>query len=224
MYRVLIIEDDEAIAESIKELLIKWKLEPYLVTDFHDVLGEFAKVNPQLVLLDIMLPFNNGFYWCSQIRLCSKIPIIFLSSASDNMNIVMAMNMGGDDFIAKPFNQEVLAAKVQALLRRSYDFAGTGNLIECNGVVLNLNEMSLVYQECKIDLTKNEFRIMKSLMENRDKIVSRETIMTKLWESDSYIDDNTLTVNINRLRKKLENYGLEELIQTKKGIGYMIKA
>ena len=186
------------------------------------MLGEFAVCDPQLVLLDIRLPFYNGHYWCTQIRQVSKVPIIFLSSVSDNMNIVMAMNMGADDFIPKPFDLEVLTAKVQALLRRSYDFAGSSSMLEHKGMLLNLSDATILYQEQKVELTKNELKILQTLIENKMQVVTRETLMTRLWESDMYVDENTLSVNVNRLRKKLTSIGLEDSILTKKGIGYQI--
>ena len=198
------------------------ELDVCCVEDFSNVVAEFVRFDPQLVLMDITLPFFNGYHWCSEIRKISKVPVIFLSSAADNMNIVMAVNMGADDFIPKPFDLEVLTVKIQAMLRRSYDFAGTGSMLEHKGAILNLNETTLTYQEQKIELTKNEFRILEILMENKEKVVSRETLMTKLWESDNYVDENTLSVNVNRLRKKLEALGLEEFILTKKGIGYRL--
>ncbi|MEG0805020.1 MAG: response regulator transcription factor [Lachnospiraceae bacterium] len=222
MYRILIVEDDNNIADSIEHQLSKWGWEVKAVKDFQNVMAVFSEYEPQLVLLDIMLPFFNGYHWCTQIRKESKVPILFLSSVADNMNIVMAMNMGGDDFIVKPFDIQVLTAKIQAILRRTYDFSGQANLIEHQGAVLNLNRHSLTFQGEKIDLTKNEFGILQQLMEKKGTIVSREVIMAALWESDSFIDENTLTVNMNRLRKKLEGAGLKEFILTKKGIGYMI--
>ncbi|HBA98083.1 MAG TPA: DNA-binding response regulator, partial [Lachnospiraceae bacterium] len=164
----------------------------------------------------------NGYYWCSEIRKISKVPVIFLSSAFDNMNIVMAMNMGADDFIAKPFDLDVLVAKVQAMLRRTYDFRGQTSLLEHNGVILNLEETTLVYNSQKIELTKNEYKILQVLMGNKGKVVSRDSLMEKLWESDSYVDENTLSVNINRLRKKLAGIGLIDFILTKKGTGYRV--
>lgn len=223
MYKILIVEDDTVIANAIKKHIKTWGYEAEYVTDFKDVLTKFVSFQPQLVLLDISLPFYNGFYWCSEIRKVSKIPIIFISSASDNMNIVMAMNMGGDDFIAKPFDLSVLIAKVKAMLRRTYDFAGQSNLIEHEGAILNTSDATLTYNGEKIDLTKNDNRILQILMENKGKIVSRDSIMTKLWESDTYVDENTLTVNITRLRKKLESIGLTDFVLTKKGIGYIIE-
>lgn len=216
------VEDDEIIARSIREHLQAWNYDVCCVEDFSNVVAEFVRFDPQLVLMDITLPFFNGYHWCSEIRKISKVPVIFLSSAADNMNIVMAVNMGADDFIPKPFDLEVLTVKIQAMLRRSYDFAGTGSMLEHKGAILNLNETTLTYQEQKIELTKNEFRIFEILMENKEKVVSRETLMTKLWESDNYVDENTLSVNVNRLRKKLEALGLEEFILTKKGIGYRL--
>lgn len=222
MYRIFLVEDDETIARLIKKHLEKWEYEVSTVQDFGNVLGEFAACDPQLVLLDIRLPFYNGHHWCTQIRQVSKVPIIFLSSVSDNMNIVMAMNMGADDFIPKPFDLEVLTAKVQALLRRSYDFAGSSSMLEHKGMLLNLSDATLLYQEQKVELTKNELKILQTLIENKMQVVTRETLMTRLWESDMYVDENTLSVNVNRLRKKLTSIGLEDSILTKKGIGYQI--
>lgn len=222
MYKIFMVEDDEIIARSIREHLQAWNYDVCCVEDFSNVVAEFVRFDPQLVLMDITLPFFNGYHWCSEIRKISKVPVIFLSSAADNMNIVMAVNMGADDFIPKPFDLEVLTVKIQAMLRRSYDFAGTGSMLEHKGAILNLNETTLTYQEQKIELTKNEFRILEILMENKEKVVSRETLMTKLWESDNYVDENTLSVNVNRLRKKLEALGLEEFILTKQGIGYRL--
>lgn len=222
MYRVLIIEDDMGIAEAIKEQAIKWNIEAKCIKNFRNVLSEFAESDPHLVLLDISLPFYNGYYWCTEIRKISKVPIIFISSASDNMNIVMAMNMGADDFIAKPFDQSVLIAKIQALLRRTYDFASVVPVIEHRGALLHTGDNTLTYQNEKIPLTKNEYRILLSLMENKGKVVSRERLMEQLWETDSFVDENTLTVNVGRLRKKLDSAGLNELITTKFGVGYII--
>lgn len=222
MYRIFIVEDDEVIARSIKEHLKAWDYDVHSVEDFSNVMAELAAFDPQLVLMDITLPFFNGYYWCSEIRKVSKVPVIFLSSASDNMNIVMAVNMGADDFISKPFDLEVLTVKIQAMLRRSYDFAGKSQILEHRGAILNLTETTLTYQEEKVELTRNEFRILQILMENKEEVVSRENLMTKLWESDAYVDENTLSVNVNRLRKKLEVLGLEDFIITKKGIGYRL--
>lgn len=223
MYKILIVEDDRTIADTLQSHFEQWGYEVKCAEDFKNILEELADFSPHLILLDIMLPFFNGFHWCQRIREFSKIPILFLSSASDNMNIVMAMNMGGDDFVEKPFDLNVLTAKVQALLRRSYSFQGNISIIEHAGLLLNLSDASALYEGVKIDLTKNEYKILQCLMEFAGRIVPREDIITKLWEDDSFIDDNTLTVNMTRLRKKLEKVGLKDLILTKKGIGYMMK-
>lgn len=223
MYRILIVEDDNVIARAIKSHIETWGCEALCVTDFRNVTSQFAAYNPHLVLLDISLPLFNGYHWCSEIRRISKVPIIFISSTSDNMNIVMAMNMGADDFIAKPFDLSVLTAKVQAMLRRTYDFAGHTGLLEHRGAILNTGDATLTYNGEKIELTKNDYKILQLLFENKGKTVSREAIMSRLWESDSFVDENTLTVNITRLRKKLESAGLEDFIVTKKGIGYMVE-
>lgn len=224
MYKILIVEDDETIAGGLKTHLEKWNYQTECMTDFKDVMGKFLEFEPQLVLLDIVLPFFNGFHWCQEIRKISKVPIIFLSSANDNMNIVMAMNMGGDEFIEKPFDLNVVTAKVQAVLRRTYEFRGTADIMEWNGAILNLADATVLYQDQKLELTKNEFKILQILLENTGKIVSRESIMTRLWDSNEFIDDNTLTVNVARLRKKMEQIGLGGKIITKKGIGYMVEA
>lgn len=223
MYRLLIIEDDKGIAEAIKVQAKMWDLEVHCITDFHNVMAEFAKFNPHIVLLDIALPFFNGYHWCNEIRKVSRVPIIFISSSSDNMNMIMAMNMGADDFIAKPFDQSVLMAKLQALLRRTYDFGASVPVLEHRGALLNIGENTLTYEEEKLSLSKNEFRIMLSLMENKGKIVSREKLMEHLWETDSFVDENTLSVNMNRLRKRLDSVGLNNFITTKFGMGYLIE-
>ena len=222
MYRIMIVEDDEVIANAIRQHLVSWGMEAFCVQDFSDVLTEFAATGPQPVLMDIHLPFFNGYHWCQEIRKVSKVPVLFLSSASDNMSIIMAVNMGGDDVIAKPSDLNVLTAKVQALLRRTYEFAGTANLLEHKGAILNKENGILTYQGEKIELTKNEWRILQVLIEHNGKAVSRDTLMMRLWESDSFIDDNTLTVNVTRLRRKLEEIGLSDYIQTKKGVGYLL--
>ncbi|KAB1435917.1 response regulator transcription factor [Candidatus Galacturonibacter soehngenii] len=222
MYQILIVEDDKIIESALIESLTRWGFSAVGVKDLSNVMKQFHQVKPQIVLMDISLPFYNGYYWCSEIRKISKIPIIFLSSHSENMDIVMAINMGGDDYITKPFPMEVLVAKVQALLRRTYDYRPQTNQLEHKGAVLDLNDASLYYQDEKIELTKNEFRILEILMKNKNEVVSRERIMKKLWDNDSFIDDNTLTVNMNRLRRKLEGKGLNGFIETKKGLGYIV--
>ena len=222
MYKIMIVEDDSAIAGAIARHMESWGCTVHCAENFQKVLGEFVAFDPQLVLLDISLPFYNGFHWCNEIRRLSKVPIIFISSASDNMNIVMAMNMGGDDFIAKPFDLHVLAAKVQAVLRRTYAFGQNSSLLEHNGVVLNPGNGTISANGQQADLTKNELKILQILFEHQGRVVSRDAIMTKLWESDSFVDDNTLTVNITRIRRKLESLGIRDFIVTKKGLGYMV--
>ena len=223
VYRLLIIEDDRGIGEAIQEQAKRWDLEAYCVRNFHNVMTEFAEFDPHIVLLDISLPFFNGYHWCSRIREVSKVPIIFISSASDNMNMVMAMNMGADDFIAKPFDQGVLMAKLMAMLRRTYDFSSSVTVLEHRGALLNMGDNTLTYEGEKIPLSKNEFRILLILMQNKGKVVSLEKLMEELWESDSFVDENTLSVNVNRLRKRLDAVGLYEFITTKFGVGYLIE-
>lgn len=222
MYKILIVEDDFVIAKTMKKHLTSWGYDVECAEDFKNVLAQFVSFDPQLVLLDISLPFFNGYHWCTEIRKVSKVPIIFISSASDNMNIIMAINMGGDDFIAKPFDLTVLTSKVQALLRRTYDFTGTTHLLEHKGAILNTSDSTLIFNGQKIELSKNDYKILHILLENKGKTVSRDNLMTRLWETDDFIDDNTLTVNINRLRKKLAEIGLNDFINTKKGIGYLV--
>lgn len=221
MYKILIIEDDKTISNILMNHLQKWEYEVVCAEDFKNIKEMVIQANPHLILLDIALPFFNGFYWCNEIRKISNTPIIFISSASDNMNIVMAMNMGGDDFIAKPFDLDVLTAKIQAIIRRTYSIQGQMNIIEHRGLILNLSDTTLSHEDKKIELTKNEYKILQLIMENIGKVVSRDKIIEKLWESESFIDDNTLTVNMTRLRKKLEDIGFSDFIKTKKGMGYL---
>lgn len=222
MYKILLVEDDSVIFTQVCGHLTKWGYEVRGVSDFSDVLSDVAGFEPHLVLMDIGLPFYNGYYWCGEIRKVSKVPIIFLSSASDNMNIIMAVNMGGDDFIAKPFDLEVLAAKIQAVLRRAYSFQESSSLLEYGGVILNMADMSFLYKGERRELSKNEFRILQILFENAGNAVTREEIMRRLWDDECFVDDNTLTVNVNRLRKVLEEAGLRDFILTKKGVGYQL--
>ena len=223
MYRLLIVEDDRGIAEGVREQAEAWDITARIVTDFHNVMAEFSRFDPHIVLLDISLPFFNGYHWCGEIRRVSNVPVIFISSAADNMNMIMAMNMGADDFIAKPFDGSVLIAKIQALLRRAYDFAPSVPVLEHKGAMLNTGDGSFLYKNEKIPLSKNEYRILLTLMKNKGKTVSRERLMEQLWETDSFVDENTLSVNVNRLRKRLEAAGLEGFITTKFGVGYIIE-
>ena len=224
MYRIMIIEDDMSMANAMKKQIEAWGNQCLCVEDFQNIVPAFAEYDPHMVLMDIMLPFFNGYHWCSEIRRISNVPVVFISSASDNMNIVMAMNMGGDDFIPKPVDLQVMTVKIQAVLRRTYDMAGKVPVLEHRGAVLNLNSAALTYQGERKELTKNEFRILQTLMENKGKVVSRDTLMTRLWQMDSYVEENTLTVNVTRLRKKLEGAGLKDFIATKVGSGYIIES
>ena len=223
MHKILLVEDDEVIRQQVKKILEQWEYEVVLVEDFMEVLSLFVKEEPHLVLMDIGLPLFNGYHWCQEIRKVSKVPIMFLSSRDQAMDIVMAINMGGDDFVTKPFDQNVLLAKIQGLLRRSYEFGKDQSLLEYMGVILNLKAMDLVYQGEVVSLTKYEFQILQVLFERSGNIVSREDLMKELWNSDFFIDDNTLSVNVARLRKKLEAVGLKDFIETKKGVGYGLR-
>ena len=223
MYRILIVEDDRSIAGAIREHLEMWNMEARCVQNFRAVLAEFAEFEPHLILLDVRLPFCDGYHWCSEIRKASKTPIIFISSAADSMNIVMAMNMGADDFVAKPFDLNVLMAKVQALLRRTYDFGTSAPVLEHRGALLSLGDSALTYEGQRISLSKNEYRILLTLMQSKGKVVSRERLMEALWETDSFVDENTLSVNVGRLRRKLDAAGLENFISTRFGVGYIIE-
>lgn len=223
MFKIMIVEDDQKMSEIILKNITRWGFEGYYAQDFHNVFDDFVKYEPHLVLMDINLTAYDGFYWCGKIREVSKVPIIFISSRNTNMDIIMAVNMGGDDFIQKPFSLEVLMAKINALLRRTYDYTNAStNIVEHNGVVLNLKDSTILFKDKKLELTKNEFKILYTLMRDKGEIVSRDQIMRVLWEDESFVDDNTLTVNINRLRKKLEDLGIIDYIQTKKGQGYVI--
>lgn len=223
MFKIMIVEDEPKMRGIIVENISKWGFEACPVQDFNNVFKDFARYEPHLVLMDINLTAYDGFYWCGKIREISKVPIIFISSRNTNMDIIMAVNMGGDDFIQKPFSLEVLMAKINALLRRTYDYTSAfSNIIEHNGLILNLKDSMIIYRDKKSELTRNEFKILHTLMTGRGEIISRDRIMRALWEDESFVDDNTLTVNINRLRKKLEELGLTDYIQTKKGQGYVI--
>ena len=222
MYRILIVEDDRTIAQAVAHLAENWGLEVRCVRDFRAVTAEAAEFQPHLIILDIALPCFDGYHWCRELRKQTSAPILFLSSAGDNMNVIMAMNFGADDFIAKPFELTVLMAKLQAMLRRAYDFAGHTGLIEHGGALLNLNDSSLTGPEGRAELTKNEFRILQTLLERRGQTVPREELMRRLWETDSFVDENTLNVNVTRLRKRLESVGLKDYISTQKGVGYRV--
>lgn len=223
MNKILIIEDDLNIAQKIKEKADKWNFNTKIIKDFKKILEAVKEFEPDIILLDLYLPNYDGYHWCQEIRKDSNVPIIFISSANDNMNIIMAMNLGADDFITKPFDQDVLIAKINALLRRSYNYKDIQTFIEFKDVRINLDKQNCEYRGNSIELTKNEYGILLVLMENHSKVVSREKIMNYLWKSNEFIDENTLSVNVNRLRKKLKANGLENFIKTKFGVGYIIE-
>ena len=223
MYKIFLVEDDFSLADAVKSLLESYGSVVTAVKDFRNVTAEFTEAKPHLVLMDIKLPFKDGYFWTSEIRKISSVPIVFLSSASDNMNIIMAINMGADDFIPKPVDAMVLNAKVNAILRRTYEITSNSQTVNFYGATLHLSDYTVTYSSKRTELTKNEFRILQILLDNRGKIVSRDTLMTHLWQNDIYVEENTLTVNMSRLRRKLEDSGLEGVIVTKLGAGYIIK-
>lgn len=222
MYKIMVVEDDEVISKKLEAFLNSWNYSVLKVADFYTVLDAFHTFNPDLVLMDITLPYLNGYLWTEKIRLESSVPIIFISSATDNMNVVMAISKGADDFICKPFDLNVLAAKIMALLRRTYDFIGNKNVLEHSGIRFNLDDNVVSYLGKQIELSKNEAKILRLLMEKKDSIVSRDALMEYLWKTDFYVDENALSVNVSRLRKKLESIGIIDFIQTKKGLGYKV--
>ena len=223
LYKIMIVEDDTVIRESLADIITKWNYEAICVEDFNDVLNIFSRELPHVILLDINLPCFDGFYWCNKIREVSKVPILFISSRNNNMDIIMAINLGGDDFIQKPFSIDVVMAKINGIMRRTYSYSNVQtDILEYKGIILNLGDNNVIYKEQKIELTKNEFRIFYRLMRENGKIVSRDKLMRYLWEHESFVDDGTLTVNINRLRNKLDDIGLGDFIVTKKRQGYMV--
>ncbi|HFI0699346.1 response regulator transcription factor [Streptococcus suis] len=220
MQKILVIEDDKTISQLVAKNLINWGYQVQEVNDFQMVLEQMEEFQPHLILLDIGLPFFNGYYWCQEIRKTSRVPIMFLSSHDQPMDIVMAINMGADDYVTKPFEMTVLLAKIQGLLRRTYDFVGEQSLLWFEEISLDLKTMQVSYGQVVEELTRNEFQILRVLFEHGKEVVSREELMRELWNSDIFVDDNTLSVNIARLRKKLAELGLPDVIATKKGVGY----
>ncbi|HEL1767158.1 TPA: response regulator transcription factor [Streptococcus suis] len=220
MQKILLIEDDKTISQLVAKNLINWGYQVQEVKDFQTVLEQMEEFQPHLILLDIGLPFFNGYYWCQEIRKTSRVPIMFLSSHDQPMDIVMAINMGADDYVTKPFEMTVLLAKIQGLLRRTYDFVGEQSLLWFEEISLDLKTMQVSYGQVVEELTRNEFQILRVLFEHGKEVVSREELMRELWNSDIFVDDNTLSVNIARLRKKLAELNLPDVIATKKGVGY----
>lgn len=223
MFKIFVVDDSKIISEKLKNEFEKWAYEVALVDDFENVFEIFKKENPSLVIMDISLPFFDGYYWTRKIRNISNVPIIFLSSKEETMNKIMAMEMGADDFVTKPFDLDLLTAKVKALLRRTYAYKKSLDKLEKDGVILDLRSMTIFFEDKSLDLSKNEFKILETLMVNSGKVVSREKLMTALWSTDIFIDDNTLTVNISRLRKSLESLGVKDFIKTKVGAGYYVE-
>ena len=224
MYRIMIVEDDPTIARLLASGLRRWGYDAFVCDDLADVAAACARTAPHMVLMDCTLPLYSGYHWCGEIRKQSTVPIVFISSNTGSMDMVMAMSMGGDDFITKPFDLDVVVAKIGALLRRAYGFAGTQTLPEHRGATLDAAQSVLLYGDAKLELTRNECRILQTLMEHRGTIVGRDTLMQRLWDSEMFIDDNTLTVNVARLRKKLEEFGLADFVATRKGQGYLVEA
>lgn len=220
-WKIFLVEDDKVIAEEIKRHLNFWNFEIKIAEDFQNVFDDFKNFHPDLVLMDVSLPFYNGYHWCKIIRKNSKVPILFISAADENLNLIMAMDLGADDYLTKPFELELLQIKIRALLRRAYEYVETRNIFY-NDIRLDCDNMIISRENKEIELTKNEFKILEILLEKPGKIVNRDEIIDKIWQTDSYIDDNTLTVNVMRLRKKLEEINIFELIKTKKGVGYYV--
>lgn len=222
-YKIYIAEDDKIIARELGRTISSWGFEVRCAENFADIAGEVREYSPHLVLMDLLLPNYNGFYWCSEIRKFTNVPLVFISSVSDNMNIIMAMNAGGDDYVTKPFDLAVLISKIQAILRRVYNYSMPAAELSHRGAVFNPGDCTLRYDGRKIELSKNESKILHLLLQSKGKIISRDTLMQKLWETDSFVDENTLSVNVARLRKKLDELGIDDFIVTKKGLGYMIE-
>ena len=221
---ILIADDDPKIRQSVKARLEQEGYDVIGAQDGEETLALIRKFEPCFLILDLNMPKVNGEEVCKTLRVTMKndMPIIMLTAKTDENSRIAGLRMGADDYITKPFSIDLLAAKLQAVLRRAYSYYTDITTLSVGNVFLNLNDTSVTYEDKKLDLTKNEFKIMQILIENKNQVVSRDQLMKKLWDSDSFIDDNTLTVNVNRLRKKLEEAGLSDLINTKKGMGYMI--
>ena len=219
----MLVEDDLDLARELSKVLEKWGLNLFKIEEFDNILGEFINIRPQLVIMDVNLPFYDGFYWCKKIREISKAPILFLSSRDSNMDLVMGINNGGDDYITKPFSTEVLISKISALLRRTYDYSNNSeSLIYYNNLILDIERCVFIYENDVVELTKNEMKILSILLKNKGKVVSRNKMMMSLWSNDEFVNDNTLTVNVNRLRKKFEELGAKGYLKTKRGQGYIL--
>ncbi|WP_309090581.1 response regulator transcription factor [Domibacillus sp.] len=222
MFKLLLIEDDETLFKETKERLTQWSYDVHGVTDFGQVMKEFTALKPDLVIIDIQLPKFDGFHWCRMIRTHSNVPILFLSSRDHPTDMVMSMQLGADDFIQKPFHFDVLVAKIQAVLRRAYNYSTAPSLLKAwCGATVDYDKNLLQNEHGSVELTKNEMFILKQLIEQKNNIVSREKLIKSLWDDERFVSDNTLTVNVNRLRKKLDELGIGHFIETKVGQGYM---
>lgn len=222
--KIMIIEDDLTLAQELGKALEKWQLQTTITEDFEKVLEHFKATDPQLILMDVNLPYYNGYYWCTEIRKISQVPIIFISSVSDRMDMIMAMQMGADDYVAKPIDIPLMISKIQALLRRSYDFSVQSDILQFHQVQLNTSKSEIYYQDQSTQLTYTELQILIALFQKGNQYTAREAILDFCWQNDQFIDDNTLAVNMTRIRKKLRKIGLNRLIETKKNYGYRLQA
>ena len=223
MYKILLIEDDIDLAKETALALQKWGFKVYLIDNFENIIEEFIDKKPEVVLLDVNLPLYNGFYWCEKIRNISNVPIIFLSSRDSDMDLIMGINNGGDDYITKPFSVDILVTKINGIIRRAYNYSESNNIVQHEGLLFDNEKGFIKYNDKSIELTKNEIKILTLLLKNKNKVVSRESLMMSLWNSDEFVTDNALTVNINRLRSKIKELGIEDFIKTKKGVGYIVE-
>ena len=222
MAKIMIVEDNKNIREELIDFLNRYGYEAYGPSDFSSIIEEIKEYSADLILLDINLPMFDGYYICREIRKESNIPIIMVTSRDSEMDELMSMNLGADDFIIKPYNTQILLARIASVLRRTYGSNDDKDVIEHKGLKLNMANGTANYNNNSIDLTKNEFKILTYLMKNKEKIVSRDDLMDFLWNSDLYVDDNTLSVNVTRLRKKLKEIGFSNAIETKRGLGYIL--
>lgn len=222
MKKIMIIEDEVIIREELNNFLSKYNYEVIAPSDFENVIEFILNENPDLILLDINLPIFDGYYICREIRKTSDIPIIIVTSRDSDMDELMSMNLGADDFVTKPYNTQILLARIAALLKRSGGSSNTSKYLIYNNFKINLSNATISLEDKEIELTKNEIKILSCLIENKGSIVSREMLMEYLWKSDYFVDDSTLTVNITRLRRKLEGIGIKDAIETRRGLGYIM--
>lgn len=220
--KIVIVEDDEILAQEIRQFLEKWGYKAVIAGRFEDIAAECFAYQPHLILMDINLPYYDGFYWCSRIRDCSKVPIIYISSRNDDKDKIMAIAQGGDDYVEKPFHLELLKAKIEALLRRTYQYQVREQIFLSTDLYYDSGQAALVFQNAGLDLTKSEKQIITKLIDKKSELVTREELMLELWNTDEFVSDGALTTIISRLRTKLKTVCGSELIVTKKGQGYLI--